>query len=105
MIRRAFTLRLKPGALEEYIRRHDEIWPELVAEIEKEGIAHISSFEADGTIFLFSEVRDEGSWDRLWDSEVHRRWAKVFEPLIDVREDGIVDSGDLREIWHLETGG
>ena len=60
MIRRAFTLKLKPGALEEYVRRHEEIWPELVAELEKEGIAQITSFEADGTIFLFSEPK--GGW-------------------------------------------
>ena len=37
MIRRAFTLRLKPGALAEYKEKHDNIWPELVAEIESAG--------------------------------------------------------------------
>ena len=30
MIRRAFTMRLKPGGLEGYRARHDAIWPELV---------------------------------------------------------------------------
>ena len=29
MIRRAFTMRLKPGGLAQYKRWHDEIWPEL----------------------------------------------------------------------------
>ena len=33
MIRRAFTMRLKPGGLEGYRDRHDTIWPELVQEI------------------------------------------------------------------------
>ena len=32
MVRLAFTMRLKPGALAEYTRQHDEIWPDLVAE-------------------------------------------------------------------------
>ena len=36
MIRKAFTMRLKPGALAEYKRHHDSIWPELVAQIERE---------------------------------------------------------------------
>ena len=47
MIRRAFTMRLKPGGLAEYRRHHDQIWPELVAEIERQGIGQITIFEAD----------------------------------------------------------
>ena len=31
MIKRAFTMKLKPGGLAEYKRHHDEIWPELAA--------------------------------------------------------------------------
>jgi L-rhamnose mutarotase len=104
MIRRAFTMRLKPNSLAEYKKKHDEIWPELVAEIEREGIASITTFEADPVLFLFSEIHDEGAWDRLWATEIHARWAKVMEPYMEFRPDGIVDSGELREIFHLETG-
>jgi L-rhamnose mutarotase len=104
MIRRAFTMRLKPGALAEYRKRHDEIWPELVAEIEKSGIATMTTFEADPVLFLYSEITDEQAWDRLWEGELHMRWGEAFEHLMDIREDGIVESGDLREIFHLETG-
>lgn len=42
MIRRAFTMRLKPNSLAEYKRYHDEVWPELVAEIERQGVAQIT---------------------------------------------------------------
>ena len=59
MIRRAFTMRLKPGALAEYTRNHNEIWPELVEEIERSGIATITTFEQDPVLFLFSEITDE----------------------------------------------
>ena len=45
MIRRAFTMRLKPGGLAEYRGHHDKIWPELVDEIERQGIAQITIFE------------------------------------------------------------
>ena len=47
MIRRAFTMRLQPGGLAEYRRNHDAIWAELVAEIERQGIAQITIFESD----------------------------------------------------------
>jgi L-rhamnose mutarotase len=104
MIRRAFTMRLKPGALAEYRKYHDELWPELLAEIEKSGIATITTFERDPDLFLFSEIRDEDAWDRLWNSDIHKKWARVMEPLMHLRPDGIVDAGPLREIFRVETG-
>ena len=103
MIRRAFTMRLKPGALAEYTRHHDHIWPELVAEVERSGIATITTFESDPVLFLFSEITDEAAWDILWNTEIHRKWAKVMEPYMQFRADGIVDFGELREIFRLET--
>src|ERR1043166_9365350 len=89
MIRRAFTMKLKPGALPEYKKRHNEIWKELVAEIERCGIAQITTFEADPVLFLYSKIHDE--------------WAKCFQPLMQFRPDGKVDAGELRERYHLET--
>ena len=103
MIRRAFTLRLKPGALAEYRERHDNIWPELVEEIERQGIATMTAFEADPMIFYYSEISDEEAWNRLWTSEVHDRWAELFKSLIDFGDDDAIDFGPLREIFHLET--
>lgn len=103
MIRKAFTMRLKPGALAEYKRHHDNIWPELVTEVEKSGIGTITTFEQDPVLFLFSEITDEGAWDRLWHTEIHDRWAKVMGPYMMFREDGIVDAGELREIFRCET--
>ena len=42
MIRKAFMMRLQPGGLAMYKKYHDEVWPELVAEIERKGIATVS---------------------------------------------------------------
>jgi len=103
VIRRAFTMRLKPGALAEYRRHHDNIWAELVAEIEKSGIASMTIFESDPQLFLYSEITDPAAWDRLWHSEVHDRWAELMNPLMEFRPDGIVDSSEVREVFHLET--
>ncbi len=103
MIRRAFTMRLKPDAFDEYKRHHDEIWPDLVAEIERSGIAQITTFRRGLDLFLFSQIADLEAWNRLWTSEVHRRWAQVMEPLMHLRDDGIVDAGELTEIFHLAT--
>jgi L-rhamnose mutarotase len=105
MIRRAFTMRLKPDALAEYKRHHDNIWPELVLEIERAGIASITTFQRGLDLFLVSEITDEEAWDRLWNSAVHKRWAEVMEPLMYLRDDGIVDASVLTEVFHIAPNG
>jgi L-rhamnose mutarotase len=105
VIRKAFVLRLKPGALDEYIHWHDNIWPELKAEFVAQGIAEITLYQIDDLVMLFSTVKDEQAWKRLWDTEIHHRWAKErMEPLMHYRDDGIVDAREMREIWHIDTG-
>jgi L-rhamnose mutarotase len=104
MIRRAFTMRLKPDSSAEYKYHHDNIWPELVAEIQRSGIARITTFQRGLDLFLFSEIEDADAWDRLWSSEVHKQWAEVMEPLMHLREDGVVDAGELVEVFHFAIG-
>ena len=101
-IRKAFVLRLKPGTLDQYIHWHDDIWPELQAEIAKQGIAEITLFNLDDMIVLYSEIKDPGAWTRLWDSEVHHRWGELMSQFMHYRDDGVVDNRELREIWHFE---
>jgi len=96
-------MQLKPGGLEEYRRHHDEIWPELVAQIERSGIGQITIFEADPLLVLYSEIRDVESWDRLWASEVHGRWGAIMNEFMAVDDEGAPVSGELREVFHLET--
>ena len=102
-IRRAFTLRLKPGSFAKYKDYHDHIWPELVREIEECGIAEITTFENNLQLFLYSEIYNENAWDRLWNSKIHDKWAKCMEPLMQFRSDGKVDAGPLTEIFRLQT--
>lgn len=103
MIRRAFTMRLKPGALAEYKHHHDNVWPELVREIERSGIATITTFVRDPDLFLFSEIHDPDAWNKLWASDIHREWGELMKQFMHFR-DGIVDAGELTEIFRLETG-
>ena len=102
MIRTAFTMRLKPGGLAEYTRWHDEIWPDLVKELEASGIHNMTIFENDPVLFMYSEVSDADAWDRLWHTETHDRWSELMNPLMAFRDDGIVDSTPLREVFHME---
>jgi L-rhamnose mutarotase len=104
MIRRAFTMRLQAGKLAEYKHFHDNVWPELVAEIERSGIATMTIFENDPVLFLYSEIVDENAWDKLWHTKIHDKWSEeAMNPLMFFGNDGIVDSSTLREVFHLET--
>lgn len=105
MIRRAFTMRLKPGGLAGYKEHHDNIWHELVDEIERSGIAQITIFENDPVLMLYSEITDPDAWDRLWASEVHGRWGAIMNDYMAVDVTGAPDFSELREVFHLETGG
>jgi len=102
-MRVTFMMRLKPGALDEYKKRHDDIWPELVEEIRASGIKSMTTVQDGDMLVLFSEVESEDAWDRLWHSDVHMRWAKVMDPLMAIRPDGIVDSKPMNEVFHLDT--
>ena len=103
MIRSAFTLRLEPGALAKYREYHDNIWPDLVAEIERCGIGTMSAFIADSLVFYYSEIRDEDSWDQLWSTPTHDRWGELMKPLIAFTDEGKVDATDLTEIFRREN--
>jgi L-rhamnose mutarotase len=105
VIRKAFVLRLKPGALADYVYWHDNIWPELKAAIATEGIAEITLWNHEDMVFLHSEVRDAAAWDRLWASDIHKLWAtERMDSLMFYRPDGVVDSQELSEIWHFAPG-
>jgi L-rhamnose mutarotase len=103
MLRRAFMLQLKPGSLKDYKYHHDHIWPELVEEIRKSGIARMTIFERDPILFLYSEIYDEQAWDKLWHNEVHDRWGGVMEPLMEFGDDGIVKSWPMNEVFNLDV--
>lgn len=100
-IPKAFVLKLKPGALEQHVHWHDNIWPDLQREIGRQGIAEISLFHIDDTVFLHSRVADAEASTRLRDSEVHHRWGDLIAPLMHDRDDAIVESREPREIWHF----
>ena len=45
----------------------------------------------------------QSAYSKYISIEIHDRWAKVMGPLMEFREDGLVDFGELREIFRCET--
>lgn len=68
----AFKMYLKPGCEEEYRRRHDTIWPELVEQIKKAGVSNYSIYWDKETNALFGYQECEGDAS----SRTTRKWTR-----------------------------
>lgn len=55
MERYAWKATVKEGMLEEYTRRHNEIWPELVAVLKQAGIANYTIWNTGNELFGYYE--------------------------------------------------
>ena len=53
----AFRMKLKPDTVEEYKRRHDEIWPELAQLLREAGIYDYSIFLDEEDMHLFAVLK------------------------------------------------
>lgn len=51
----AWKATVKDGCLEEYCKRHDEIWPELVAVLKEAGISNYTIWNVGNELFGYYE--------------------------------------------------
>src|SRR5436189_3792350 len=54
----AWVLEVRPGYEEEYKKRHDEIWPEMIASLRAAGIRNYNIFRHGLTLFGYFETDD-----------------------------------------------
>jgi L-rhamnose mutarotase len=104
MERVCFTFEIRPGTEDEYKRRHDGIWPELVEAIKESGLANFSLFRRGTQVIAYVECHPdfETSFGRLGPTEVNQRWAKWFEDVIVSLTDENGELYRLEEVWHLD---
>lgn len=104
MERAFFTFEIYAGMEDEYKKRHDEIWPELVEAIQDAGIKNYSLFRRGTTIYAYAECHPDiaTAFGKVGATDVNARWAKWFEEVIVdlVDEDGNLFWGE--EVWHLD---
>lgn len=98
----AFRMRLKPGVVDEYRRRHDAIWPELSALLTESGIHDYSIFLDEETLSLFAVLKlaDDNRRDALPDQPVMQRWWAYMAPLMEVEPDNRPKEWLLPLIFH-----
>ncbi len=100
----AFRMQLKPGAMDEYRRRHDDLWPELADALREAGVYDYSIFLDEQTLSLFAvlKLRDDHKRDSLPEQPVMRRWWDYMAPLMEVLPDNRPVEWPLVPVFHFE---
>jgi L-rhamnose mutarotase len=99
----AFRMFLHPGAQAEYRRRHDAIWPELIALLKEAGIEDYSIFLDDASGVLFAVLRQPSADPAqfLASAPVMQRWWSYMADLMRTHPDGSPVCEALPCMFHL----
>ena len=96
-------MQLFPGMREEYKKRHDEIWPELVTLLKETGISDYSIFLDSSTNGLFGvmQVSDQVALDMLPEHPVMKRWWAHMKDIMASNPDNSPVSVPLEDVFYL----
>lgn len=103
MKRIGFKMQLYPGKLQEYKKRHDEIWPELAVLLKDTGISDYSIFldETTNSLFATLKVERQELMDQLPAHPVMKKWWAYMKDLMESNADSSPVSVPLQEVFYL----
>ncbi|WP_238367718.1 L-rhamnose mutarotase [Mesobacterium pallidum] len=103
MQKHAFTMQLHPGQAAEYKRRHDKIWPELVALLKQAGVSDYSIHFDPDTHVLFGVLwrTDDHTMDALPGTEIMQRWWAHMADIMETHADNEPVAKTLQPMFHL----
>lgn len=100
-----FVLQVAPDRLDEYRRRHADVWPEMLGALRKAGWRNYSLFlRADGLLVGYLECDDFSACQaRMREFDVNRRWQADMAPFFELDGGGAPDAAmePLAGIFHL----
>jgi L-rhamnose mutarotase len=101
---KGFKMKLNEGMADEYERRHNELWPEMVDMIHAYGGKNYSIFldEETNTLFGYIEIEDEELWAKTATTEINREWWDFMADIMEVNPDNSPVAKDLRLVFHLD---
>jgi len=88
MDRVSFMMRVKDGHQGEYVRRHREVWPEVMEEHRRAGVTKMAIYMNGPNLFLYMEVDDYAKAVRMLNkSPAVLRWEEFMAPIMEVSGD------------------
>ena len=99
----AFRMQLKPGQAVEYQRRHDAIWPDLLALLTDAGIRDYSIHLDPGTGMLFGVLwrTTPHGMDALPQNPIMQRWWAAMADIMDTHPDHSPVATPLVQVFHM----
>ncbi|MFD1887909.1 L-rhamnose mutarotase [Paenibacillus wenxiniae] len=105
MERVSFVLHIRPEDRDEYIRRHEAVYPELLQAFGEVGIRTYSIFLHGGVLFAYMEVDNyREAMDALAVHPANGKWQAYMSDLLLLNEAGTT-SEDIPEVFHYEYRG
>lgn len=101
---RAFKMKLHPGMADEYEKRHNELWPEMIAMIHEYGGSNYSIFLDEETNVLFGviDLHDPELYDKSAETAICRKWWDFMADIMETNPDNSPVSGTLKPVFHLD---
>lgn len=103
--RYAWKAVVKEGCLEEYIRRHDRIWPEMVQVLRQAGITNYSIWNCGEELFGYYECEKGSDFAARvqGESPVVDRWNAYMQDIMIMEMDPETGAQPkMREVFRLE---
>jgi len=99
----AFRMRLNPGCRDEYRKRHDEIWPELVALLKEAGVSDYSIHLDAETNLLFGVLWRTGDhgMDDLPSHAIMQKWWAHMADIMETAPDNKPLAVPLETVFHM----
>lgn len=97
-------MKVHPDRVDEYKRRHEHLWPELVQLLKQSGIEDYSIFLDEKTNDLFGvlKLEDITQLDELPKHPVMQKWWNYMKDIMDANEDNSPVSIPLKEVFYLK---
>lgn len=104
VIRKAFKMKLNNGMLEEYEKRHREIWPEMIRLFKEAGARNYSIYADKETLELFGyvEVEDDKKWNAKNKTDIMQKWWDYMSDIMVVNPDNSPVALTLKEVFYME---
>jgi L-rhamnose mutarotase len=101
-----FVLKVRKDMLEEYKRRHEAVWPEMLEALRRTGWHNYSLFmRNDGLLFGYFEAAEsfQASLDGMAREEINAKWQASMAPFFE-GTGGHADEMmvELEEVFHLD---
>lgn len=105
MRRVGFVLKVKEGMIEEYKRRHEDVWPEMLEALTRNGWHNYSLFmRDDGTLFGYFETTGSlaDALEGMAGEDVNDRWQREMQPFFEGTDAADRMMNELVEVFHLD---